>query len=63
MSLKKCPCCEKITLDAESLYEVCSNCGWEDDPIQKDDPDFPGGANEMSLNQARKAYQKEREGV
>ena len=24
MSLKKCPCCEKITLDAESLYEVCS---------------------------------------
>lgn len=60
MSLKKCPCCEENMLDTESLYDICSNCGWEDDPIQKDDPEFEGGANEMSLNQARKAYREGR---
>jgi hypothetical protein len=26
---------------------------WEDDPIQRDDPDFWGGANSLSLNDYR----------
>ena len=37
-------------------FDICENCGWEDDPLQRDDPDYDGGANEMSLNEARKAW-------
>ena len=53
---KKCCCCGNYSLPADSIYEICPVCGWQDDDIQNDDPDFEGGANEMSLNQAIKAY-------
>ena len=36
--------------------EICPVCGWEDDKFQRNHPDFDGGANVMSLNQAREAY-------
>jgi hypothetical protein len=55
-SLYPCPCCGKPTLPERGHYEVCSNCDWEDDPIQEDMPDREGGANAVSLNQARKNY-------
>ncbi|ARP50579.1 hypothetical protein B6259_06620 [Ruminococcaceae bacterium CPB6] len=38
---------------------VCPVCGWEDDGVQLDEPDLEGGANEMSLNEARKHTGKE----
>lgn len=57
----ECPCCGKRTLDDEGHYDICSVCGWEDDPIQRDDPDYDGGANVMSLNQARKAFKEGRQ--
>lgn len=37
-------------------YELCEVCNWEDDPIQSAEPDYPGGANQKSLNQARKEW-------
>ncbi|MEQ9833234.1 CPCC family cysteine-rich protein [Pectobacterium versatile] len=37
-------------------YEICSRCRWEDDPFQASNPDRGGGANRMSLNQARLAF-------
>jgi anaerobic ribonucleoside-triphosphate reductase len=37
-------------------YEICPVCNWEDDPVQEEDPSYGGGANVMSLNEARKAY-------
>ncbi|NLG37630.1 MAG: hypothetical protein GX549_06405 [Clostridiales bacterium] len=37
---------------------MCDVCGWQDDGVQNDDPDFAGGANHMSLNQAREAYKQ-----
>jgi hypothetical protein len=40
-------------------YEIC-DCGWQNDPIQTKDPDFKGGANRMSLNEAKVAYKKGR---
>lgn len=49
----KCPCCGKT---AVREYDICSVCHWENDPIQNDYPDFGGGANIMSLNQAKEAY-------
>ncbi|WP_209304382.1 CPCC family cysteine-rich protein [Muribacter muris] len=53
-----CPCCMNYALSTEREYEVCSICGWEDDPVQFDDPDFYGGANQMSLNDARKCFEE-----
>ncbi len=39
-------------------FEICSVCYWEDDNIQADDPDYKGGANSISLNEARNNYRK-----
>jgi len=52
----KCPVCEKHDFEESGDYDICPVCNWENDDIQADDPDFGGGANEMSLNQAREAY-------
>ena len=51
----KCPCCGKTFV---TEYDVCEVCFWENDPIQLRKPDFRGGANQMSLNEARIAYSK-----
>jgi hypothetical protein len=40
----------------EGEWEICKVCNWEDDPVQRADPDFPGGANVMSLNEAKRAW-------
>jgi hypothetical protein len=54
--LYPCPCCEQNTLDEPppGTFDICSRCGWEDDNVQFDDPDFRGGANAESLNEARR---------
>lgn len=54
-----CPCCGKFKLDEVGKYEICGICGWEDDPVQRKDPDFDGGANIISLNEARDRYRNE----
>lgn len=55
-----CLCCGFLTLDEEpnGTYEICPVCFWEDDWQQADDPDYAGGANRMSLNEARKNFQR-----
>lgn len=55
---RKCKCCGELTLDVDDMFGICSNCGWESDPIQEDDPDYEGGANKMSLNKAKEAYKQ-----
>src|SRR5947199_258026 len=54
----QCPCCGLFTLDEEppGTYEICMVCWWEDDPVQFANPDYRGGANEESLNEAREAF-------
>jgi hypothetical protein len=57
-----CPCCHYHTiLDAWSeppgTFYICPVCGWEDDNIQHDDPDYRGGANIESLNECRAAFE------
>ncbi|MDC3955198.1 hypothetical protein KEG38_15135 [Polyangium jinanense] len=54
--LYACPCCGKFTLPELGHYEICEECEWEDDPIQADKPDYEGGANGVSLNQAKRNY-------
>ena len=51
----KCSCCGYYTLRDES-DDICQVCAWQEDIVQKEDPDFIGGPNEVSLNQARKNY-------
>jgi hypothetical protein len=51
-----CPCCGYKSIGSIGEWEICLICYWEDDPIQRDDPDYDGGANEPSLRQAQKNY-------
>lgn len=53
-----CPVCGKHEFKAFGDYRVCPVCNWENDDIQYDFPDEDGGANRMSLNQAREAWKK-----
>ena len=46
---KECPVCGFTTLRDDRDYSICAICMWEDDPIQAGDPDFWGGANDLSL--------------
>ena len=54
--LYPCPCCGKRTISELGNYEICSICGWEDDPVQSSEPDFAGGANTLSLIESRKNF-------
>jgi hypothetical protein len=53
-----CPCCGHFTLGEPptGTYEICDECGWEDDPVQFHDVDYKGGANSESLREARENY-------
>ena len=48
-----CPLCGKSQVEE---YEICPVCFWENDPVQLWKPQLAGGANQMSLEQARTAY-------
>ena len=54
----KCPCCGKSTV---SEYGICHVCNWENDLIQKENPELKGGANKMSLKEAIDAFKKGKE--
>ena len=54
--LKPCPCCGALVITMLGEYEICDACDWEDDPIQSTELDYVGGANKISLNQARKEW-------
>ncbi|MFE9455891.1 CPCC family cysteine-rich protein [Streptomyces californicus] len=57
-SLVACPCCYQRTLKERADFEICPECGWEDDG--QDDADahvVRGGPNgRQSLRQARLEY-------
>lgn len=55
-----CPCCGFLTLlqPPPGSYTLCPVCYWEDDSVQFADPDYEGGANSESLNQARANFRK-----
>lgn len=51
----KCPVCQKSEL---GYFDICPFCEWQNDHYQLFHPDKSGGANQMSLNEARIAYEK-----
>jgi hypothetical protein len=55
-----CPCCGFLTLSCQppGSYELCPVCYWEDDAVQFEDPDYVGGANSESLNEARANFRQ-----
>lgn len=54
----KCPVCGKYAFEHWNDMDFCDLCGWCNDAIQNENPDYRGGANSMSLNEARKAYKE-----
>ena len=48
-----CPCCGKTRV---TEFDICDVCGWDNDLVQLGKPDLSGGANKMSLNEAKQAY-------
>lgn len=53
-----CPCCGYLTLvkPPRGTHGICKVCFWEDDSVQLQDLDYEGGANTVSLNQARQNF-------
>lgn len=58
MKLYTCPCCGYKTLEEKppGTFDICPICFWEDDNVQFDDPDYKGGANDVSLKEAQKNF-------
>ena len=54
----KCPVCGQYEFEEEDDFDGCPTCNWQNDGLQNDEPDYWGGANEMSLNDAREMYKK-----
>jgi len=48
-----CPACERNTLNSMNDFEVCTLCGWIDDPAQSEDPSNECGENMISLDTYR----------
>lgn len=55
-----CVCCEFLTKSESKpgSYEICPVCFWEDDLAQFEDKNYAGGANKVSLSQARQNFKK-----
>lgn len=55
-----CHCCGFLTMDADQSgsFDICDVCGWEDDNVQLAKPDSYGGANRVSLNEAKANFAK-----
>lgn len=57
----KCKCCGMGNID--DTHDICDYCGWEDDGLQNDKPDYMGGANRMSLNQYKQFWEENKEEI
>lgn len=52
-----CPVCGQHNFEEADDFEECPVCGWVNDGVQQEDPDYPGGYNRISLNDARKKWE------
>jgi hypothetical protein len=53
-----CPVCGYHTFEVLGDWDTCKVCGWNSDPVQETMPDDPTGGNGISLNDARKNFQR-----
>ena len=54
----RCPVCSKYEFAMSNNFDVCAVCEWENDGVQLQDPDYDGGANDLSLNDYKAEWQK-----
>lgn len=52
--LRMCPVCGKHKFT--EAFQKCPVCNWENDYVQENNPRWINGANELSLDEARRAY-------
>ena len=43
-----CPVCGKHIFPGTGTFDICPECGWENDGMQGNDPDYQGGANDAA---------------
>ena len=53
--LLQCACCDYFSL-TDGDWEICPVCFWEDDSVQFRNPEYEGGANKVSLKDARQNF-------
>jgi hypothetical protein len=55
-----CACCDCFTLKEPptGTFAICPVCRWEDDNLQVQDIDMSGGANTVSLRDARENFRR-----
>lgn len=53
-----CPVCGHRHEAEYFEFEICPQCGWEDDPSQVEEPDTLGANGNVSFNQALENYKK-----
>lgn len=51
-----CPVCCEYEFEYPDDYDICPVCGWENDGVQRDDPTYWGGANNLSVNESKIVY-------
>jgi hypothetical protein len=51
-----CPVCGKYTFEEYGDYDICHECGWENDAVQGADFNYRGGANSLSVNDYKIIY-------
>ena len=51
-----CPVCEEYYFEFSYDHDICPICGWENDGVQRDKKDNWGGANHLSVNEAKVVY-------
>ena len=55
-----CPVCGKHTFPEAGSFDICPECGWEDDGVMENSPsEFAGCANDLCLQDFRIRYQQE----
>ena len=52
-----CPVCGKYAFEIENDYDICGECGWENDGVQGADFSHRGGANYLSVNECKIIYE------
>ncbi len=51
-----CPVCGQFEFERYNSMDYCDVCNWCDDAVQEKEPDYKGGANRMSLTEAKAAF-------
>lgn len=57
----KCKVCSLGNIENE--YDICPYCGWEDESLQNNNPNYIDGPNKMSLNQYKKFWEENKNDI